>query len=51
GKKEKDWLVKVSSKFPAWDDVNRYKAFELAKWEFEGTLKQACKKYVGAPKK
>ena len=53
GEKEKKWLVKVSGhgSFPTWDNKNTGKAFELAKWDFEGTLKQAYKKYVGAPKK
>ena len=53
GEKEKDWLVKVSGcgSFPTWDDKNKDKAFELAEWEFEGTLEKAYKKYVEAPKK
>ena len=44
----KKWHIKVSGhrSFPTWEDENREKAFEMAKWQFEGTLDQAYKKYV-----
>ncbi len=42
----RNWSLKVSSSFPRWDDDGTDEAFEVAIWDFEGTLDGALAEYV-----